>query len=129
MSPRPKKNRICNCQLRECHKKVFKPSGIKLTDLEVICLDHDELEAFVLCDDKELSQEAAGEQMGVSRGTVQRLLARARKKVASALAEGKALAIAPVTHAVPPPSSCAAHKPSPCTQECSSDAVANACEG
>jgi len=69
--------------------------------LEIVTLDYDELEALVLCNEKELSQEAAGEQMGVSRGTVQRLLARGRRKVAGALATGKALAITPVRHAVP----------------------------
>jgi len=71
-----------------------------MVNLEVITLDHDELEALVLCDEKELSQEAAGAQMGVSRGTVQRLLATGRKKVVGALAAGKVLAISPVQHAV-----------------------------
>jgi len=33
----------------------------------------------------------AGERMGVSRGTVQRILSSARKKVSTALAECKAL--------------------------------------
>jgi len=33
----------------------------------------------------------AGEKMGISRGTVQRILASARKKTATALAECKAL--------------------------------------
>ncbi|BCS52083.1 DUF134 domain-containing protein [Geobacter sp. SVR] len=122
MAPRPKKNRICNCQLRECHKKLFKPAGSRLSDLEVVCLDHDELEAFILCDDRELNQEDAGRHMGVSRGTVQRLLARARKKVASALAEGKALSIAPVRHAVSPPT-CTVHDTSSCSQDCASDTV------
>ena len=51
---------------------------------------------------QELSQEAAGAQMGVSRGTVQRLLTSGRKKVVGALAAcGNALAITPVRHAVP----------------------------
>jgi predicted DNA-binding protein (UPF0251 family) len=39
----------------------------------------------------DLTQEEAGERMGISRGTVQRLLSSARKKVATALAECKAL--------------------------------------
>ena len=99
MSPRPKKTRTCSCPLRECHQQLFKPAGTPLKELEVVTLDHDELEALVLCDKEELSQEAAGVQMGVSRGTVQRLLASARKKIAATLAEGKALAIASVRHA------------------------------
>ena len=44
-----------------------------------------------LCDVEGLTQEQAGERMGVSRGTVQRLLASARKKVAGAVVSGAAL--------------------------------------
>ena len=100
MSPRPKKTRTCSCPLQENRQQLFKPAGTPMVNLEVITLDHDELEALVLCDEKELSQEAAGAHMGVSRGTVQRLLARGRKKVVGALSAGKALAISPVQHAV-----------------------------
>lgn len=62
-------------------------------ELELISLGHDELEALFLCDGQDLNQEEAGTKMGVSRGTIQRLLAQARKKVATALAENKAIAI------------------------------------
>jgi uncharacterized protein len=86
--PRPKKLR--NCQGKPCGN-VFKPTCIPLSDLKKIRLHHDELEALRLCDYKGLIQEQAGEQMGVSRGTVQRLLASARKKVAEALSQGAAL--------------------------------------
>ena len=61
--------------------------------MEVIQLAHDELEALHLCDGQGMTQEEAGEGMGVSRGTVQRLLAGARRKVALALVGQKALAI------------------------------------
>lgn len=53
----------------------------------------DELEAMRLCDLLGLDQEEAGKRMGVSRGTVQRLLSAARAKVADALVSGKALMI------------------------------------
>ena len=53
----------------------------------------DELETLKLCDYDGLLQAQAGERMGVSRGTVQRLLASARSKVAAALVEGAALVI------------------------------------
>lgn len=88
MSPRHKKPRVCGCQFRG---KAFKPTGIPMTELEKIILCRDELEALKLCDMDGLTQEQAGNRMGVSRGTVQRLLAHARKKVATALAECKAL--------------------------------------
>jgi predicted DNA-binding protein (UPF0251 family) len=56
-------------------------------------LNHDEIEAIYLCDSEGLTQEEAGARMGVSRGTVQRLLSSARKKVVDALVRGKAIAI------------------------------------
>jgi uncharacterized protein len=72
---------------------MFKPAGIPVDGLEVIQLGNDELEAFHLCDGEGLDQLNAGERMGVSRGTVQRLLASARNKVATALVQKKALAV------------------------------------
>lgn len=53
----------------------------------------DELEALKLCDVDGLSQEEAGNRMGISRGTVQRILASARQKAASALTQCKALVL------------------------------------
>ena len=64
-----------------------------MAELDKITLPHDEVEAFLLCDMEGLTQEEAGERMGVSRGTVQRLVTSGRFKVASALAGGKALII------------------------------------
>jgi predicted DNA-binding protein (UPF0251 family) len=61
--------------------------------MEIIPLAHDELEALHLCDGEGKTQEEAGTCMGVSRGTVQRLLAGARGKVARALTGQKALAV------------------------------------
>ena len=46
-----------------------------------------------LCDADGLDQEAAGERMGVSRGTIQRLLASGRTKVVRTLVESAALVI------------------------------------
>lgn len=72
---------------------MYKPAGTPLKDLEIIRLGHDELEALHLCDGEGKTQEEAGVCMGVSRGTVQRLLADARCKVARALVGQNALAI------------------------------------
>lgn len=71
--------------------KAFKPTCIPLKKLRQIKLHRDELEALKLCDKKGLTQEQAGRKMGVSRGTVQRILTSARTKVAEALTEGAAL--------------------------------------
>jgi excisionase family DNA binding protein len=56
-----------------------------------VLLLHDELEALRLCDGEGLTQEEAGERMGVSRGTVQRLVASGRRKVITAIVAGRAL--------------------------------------
>ncbi len=71
--------------------KAFKPTRIPLKELEKIHLLRDELETLKLCDKEGLTQEQAGKRMGVSRGTVQRILTAARSKVAQALVDGAAL--------------------------------------
>jgi predicted DNA-binding protein (UPF0251 family) len=64
-----------------------------MPELEVLPLREDELEALRLCDMEGLDQSGAGERMGVSRGTVQRLLKSGRATVVRALVEGGALLI------------------------------------
>ena len=66
----------------------FNPSGPRMKS-EPIYLEPAEIEAFRLVDLEGLSQEEAGERIGVSRGTVWRLLESARKKTAQALTEGR----------------------------------------
>lgn len=88
MSPRLKKPRICGCPMKG---GVYKPMGVSLKGIEKIALCRDELEALRLCDMDGLTQEQAGARMGVSRGTVQRLLSSGRMKVATALSGCKAL--------------------------------------
>jgi len=58
-----------------------------------VVLEHAELEALRLVDLEGLSQEEAGVRMGVSRGTIWRLLQEARRKTARALVEGRSLRI------------------------------------
>ena len=53
-----------------------------------------ELEAMRLCDVERRDQSAAARCMGISRGTVQRLLRSGRAKVVCALVESHALVIA-----------------------------------
>jgi predicted DNA-binding protein (UPF0251 family) len=60
---------------------------------EPIYIEPAEVEALRLVDLEGLSQEEAGERMGVSRGTVWRFLQSARKKTAQALTEGRPLFI------------------------------------
>jgi len=56
---------------------------------EPVQLEPAEVEVLRLTDLEDLSQEEAGERMGVSRSTVWRLQKRARTKIALALTEGR----------------------------------------
>lgn len=88
--PRPRKHR--NCREYE-GDRVFKPRSIPMPQLEVLSLGVDELEALRLCDVEGMHQVLAGEQMGVSRGTVQRLLKNGRATLVRAVVEGAALMV------------------------------------
>lgn len=90
MSPRNKKPRICGCTFGE---RAYKPAGMPLNSIGQVVMYRDELEALKLCDKEGLTQEEAGKKMGVSRGTVQRILASARRKVADALSGCKAIVL------------------------------------
>jgi predicted DNA-binding protein (UPF0251 family) len=64
-----------------------------MSRLETVSLDLGELEAMRLCDLEGLDQGEAGRRMGVSRGTVQRLLKGGRAKVLESIVASKALVI------------------------------------
>jgi len=71
----------------------FKPAGIPLRDLEEISVSIEEAEALRLKEIEGLEQEQGAAKMNISRPTFQRILASARKKVADALLNGKAIKI------------------------------------
>ena len=71
----------------------FKPRAVPLSLLEEVDLSIDELEALRLCDLNDLEQKEAAKKMKVSQSTLQRILTSARKKVAEALINGKAIKI------------------------------------
>ncbi len=71
----------------------FKPAGIPLTQLEEVGLTFEEAETLRLKDLEGLEQEEGAVRMNVSRPTFQRILAGARKKLADALLNGKAIRI------------------------------------
>lgn len=89
--PRPQ---IPRCLAAGFPSLLFKPAGIPGRDLETLTLSADEVEALRLVDADGLYQEAAAQQMGVSRPTLGRVLNEARRKTALALSRGYALAIA-----------------------------------
>lgn len=87
---RPMKCRRVACDVPV---RYFKPQGVPLCALEEIELALDEVEAMRLTDIEDLYQAEAAERMGVSRQTLGNIIARAHKKVALAILQGKALRI------------------------------------
>ena len=71
----------------------FKPAGVPLRDLKEIILAADELEALRLADCERFYHADAANRMGISRQTFDRIIKRARQKVARALIGGQALRI------------------------------------
>jgi predicted DNA-binding protein (UPF0251 family) len=88
--PRPRKQRCCR---RYRADRILKPQGIPMRDVRTVELSLDQFEAMRLCDHEGLDQQQAGERMGVSRGTVQRLIYRGRQQVIEALLRNHAIAI------------------------------------
>lgn len=88
MSPRPKNIR----RVRELPQTVaFAPLKISCTDQ--VCLHLEEYEAIVLCDYEGRNQQEAAVLMQVSRPTLTRIYAAARKKIAEALVQARPLII------------------------------------
>jgi len=73
--------------------RFYKPQGVPMRQLKILALKDEELEALLLADAKGLDQEAAARLMNVSRSTFSRILAQARKTLATALGEGAAIKI------------------------------------
>lgn len=88
--PRPTKYRMVEELPKE---EYFVPANVPKCSLDEIVLKVEELEAMRLKDVEELHQEACAERMNVSRQTFQNIIDSARKKVAIALTEGKAIRI------------------------------------
>lgn len=79
--------------LRTLPAGTFAPGGTPTAGVGRAELTVDGLEALRLADLEGLYQEEAARRMGVSRATFARVLAGARRQVADALVNGKALAI------------------------------------
>jgi uncharacterized protein len=87
---RPKKGRLVCCTPGAYY---FKPRGIPICRLEEVSLSLDELEALRLADEEGLHHDYGALRMKISRATFGRILREARRKVASAILQGKALQI------------------------------------
>ncbi|MEM5779359.1 MAG: DUF134 domain-containing protein, partial [Candidatus Aenigmatarchaeota archaeon] len=88
--PRP---RICRRVCFEPNVTYFKPIGIRMINLEEVILTVDEFEAVRLKDLEGLEEEMAAKKMNISQPTFNRLITSARKKIADAIVNGKAIKI------------------------------------
>ncbi len=88
--PRCKKRRFCR---RLSNEKLFIPFGEHFSELNKVVIELDEFEAIRLCDYDNKSQIQASEEMGVSRGTLQRLLQSGRKKILDAFLHSKSIVV------------------------------------
>lgn len=87
---RPKKQRLVSF---DPDVTYFKPRAVPLSQLQEVDLPIEELEAIRLKDLEGLEQKEVARRMGISQPTLHRLLLSARRKIAQALVEGKAIRI------------------------------------
>jgi len=85
--------RLCRRIGQEPGATCFKPCGGKLKDIDEVVIGFDELESLRLKDVLGLEQEEAASRMGISQPTFCRLLASARRKVATSVVEGRVLRV------------------------------------
>ena len=71
----------------------FKPAGVALTTLEEERISVEEAEAMRLKDLEDLELEDCARRMNISRTTFSRILSSARRRIADALLNGKAIRI------------------------------------
>lgn len=88
--PRPKRRRVITTPPSV---EGFRPFGVPITNLEPVVLLYEEYESIRLSDYDGLTQEQAAEKMNVSRPTFTRIYEKARRSIAQAFVEGKAIII------------------------------------
>lgn len=88
--PRPKRKRNITHPPK---MEGFKPFGIPITAVEPVVLFFEEYEAIRLLDYVGMTQLEASAEMDVSRPTLTRIYEKARRTIAEALVEGKAIFI------------------------------------
>jgi predicted DNA-binding protein (UPF0251 family) len=97
--PRPRKNRRVGQQPVVV---FYKPQGVALHRLKGLILSVEGLEAIRLADAEGLEHRQAAEMMGISRPTFSRVLAEARRTLATAVSNGWAIRIEGGSYEVTP---------------------------
>lgn len=85
--------RLCRKVRSNPNVIYFKPIGVPLRTLEEVILPVEEYEAIRLKDLEQLGQEECAKKMNISQPTFHRLILSARKKIANAIINGKAIKI------------------------------------
>ena len=85
--------RRCRRVRQEPDVTYFKPRGVRMRELEESVLTVEEFEAVRLKDLLALDQSIAAKKMNISQPTFHRLILSARKKLADAIINGKAIKI------------------------------------
>lgn len=98
--PRPRR---CRRIAFEPNITYFKPAGIRMMDIKETMLNLEEFEAIRLVDFKNIDQTNAAKKMNISQPTLSRLLTSARKKLADAIINGKAIKIKGGIYKTTPP--------------------------
>ena len=88
--PRP---RLCRRIWFNPEITYFKPTGVRISNIDEIILTREEFEAIRLNDFENIEQSKAAKKMNISQPTFSRLLECGRKKIASALVNGNAIKI------------------------------------
>ncbi len=88
--PRPK---LCRRLTARPQALFYKPQGMPLRSLEVLCLTHEEWEALRLKYAEGFDQVKSAQQMATSQSTLQRILASAQAKMGQAVVYGYGLKI------------------------------------
>lgn len=85
--------RICRRVRSNPDIVFFKPRGVPMSLLEEVVIALDEYEAIRLKDLEGFDQESCAKKMNISQPTFHRLVLGARKKIADAIINGKAIKI------------------------------------
>jgi predicted DNA-binding protein (UPF0251 family) len=88
--PRPRR---CRRIAFDPNVTYFKPRGVPLRFLATVALSLEEAEALRLKDVKGFDQIECAAKMKTSQSTFQRILSSARRKVADAIINGKAIEV------------------------------------
>lgn len=85
--------RLCRRLAFDPNVTFYKPQGVRLADLSIIELTHEEWESIRLRSVEGLNQIESAKKMNTSQSTFQRIYSCAQKKIGTAIVQGMAIKI------------------------------------